>query len=263
MPYEIEATSLTPALIIYLLDVSGSMRSPLGARRRIDVVYDALTAAITEMIYRSDKGGILAARYRVAMYAYSRDVYDLIGGVKTIDQVARLGNPPSLKPLETTDTAKGFAHVERLLERELPKMREHPAPLVCHITDGEYTEDDPEPVVKRIMQMRNSDGNVLVENIFVSDAILPDPIPDLRQWKGITPRTRFSTGKIGAYAQKLRSISSVVPESYRLMMREFGYDLAAGSYLMFAGMTPELVEMAFLMSTNTYISEGVTPVWEE
>jgi len=251
MPYQVEATSQTPALVIYLLDVSASMGRPLGKKRRIDVVADALQAAITEMVYRSDKGGVIAPRYRLAMYAYSTDVYDLLGGVKTIDQVTRLGGAPRLELLQATDTAKGFAYVERLLERELPQMQGHPAPLVCHMTDGEYTGADPEPVAKRIMQMTVPDGNVLVENVFISDAILPKPIHDLKTWEGITPRTRFAGGRSGAYAEKLRSISSIMPETYRQMMREFGYDLASGSYLMFPGTTPEMVEMAFLMSTNT------------
>jgi hypothetical protein len=38
MPYEILATSMTPALIIYLIDVSASMTRSLGGEKRIDVV---------------------------------------------------------------------------------------------------------------------------------------------------------------------------------------------------------------------------------
>ncbi|MBC7250255.1 MAG: hypothetical protein H5T62_08215 [Anaerolineae bacterium] len=67
MLYDILATSKTPALIIYLLDVSASMNEKLGARRCISL------------------------RYRIGMYAYSDHVYDLLRGIKTVDQVAQLG----------------------------------------------------------------------------------------------------------------------------------------------------------------------------
>src|SRR5437588_10606535 len=93
MPYTTLATSTTPALVIYLLDVSASMSQPLGNKRRIEVVLDALTSALRQMVFRSTKGGRLAPRYRIAMYAYSDHVYDLLDGIKTIGQVAHLGLP--------------------------------------------------------------------------------------------------------------------------------------------------------------------------
>jgi len=246
MPYEIMATSKTPALIIYLLDVSASMSQALGNKRRIDVVMDALTATLRQMVFRSTKGGRLSPRYRIAMIAYSDHVYDLLDGVKTVDQVAQLG-VPDLSPMRTTETAKAFAQAEKLLQAELPNLRACPAPVVCHMTDGEYTGADPEPIARRIMQMTVPDGNVLVENIFISDKILPQPITDPTKWTGIAPDTRLTND----YARKLRAMSSPVPESYRAMMLENNYHLAPGSLMLLPGMTPELVAMGFQMSAAT------------
>lgn len=42
MPYTAVATSTTPVLIIYLLDISGSMSQMLGDKRRVEIVSDAL-----------------------------------------------------------------------------------------------------------------------------------------------------------------------------------------------------------------------------
>ncbi len=251
MPYEILATSKTPALIVYLLDVSGSMDDKLGGKRRIDVVMEALGAMLRRMVHRSTKGGRISPRYRVAMYAYSDHVYDLLGGIRTIDQVAQLG-VPELSTMRSTDTARAFAQVEKLLQQELPNLAHCPAPLICHMTDGEYTGADPEPVVRRIMAMRVPDGNVLVENIFISDNLLDEKIADPRQWGGVTPRTKLRND----YARKLRAMSSPLPPGYRSMMREEEYNLADDAVMMIPGMTPELVQMGFVMSMSTPITSA-------
>jgi hypothetical protein len=246
MPYEILATSRTPALIIYLLDVSASMSQPLGKKRRIDVVVDALTAALRQMVFRSTKGGLLSPRYRLALLAYSDHVYDIYGGIKSVDHAARLGIP-ELSPMRTTDSARAFEQAEKLLRAELPNLLSCPAPVVCHMTDGEYTGADPQPIAKRIMQMSVRDGDVLVENIFISDKILPHDVSDPHQWPGIVPDTKLKN----EYANKLRTMSSPVPDSYRAMMLENNYHLAPGAVMMLPGMSPELVAMGFQMSAAT------------
>lgn len=246
MPYEIMATAKTPALVIYLLDVSASMSQPLGNKRRIDVVVEALVAVLKQMVYRSTKGGRLSPRYRIAMIAYSDHVYDLLGGIKTVDQVAQLG-APELSPMRTTNTAAAFAQAEKLLLAELPNLHSCPAPIICHMTDGEFTGADPEPIVKRIMSVSVPDGNVLVENIFISDKILAEPISDPFKWPGILPNTKLSND----YARKLQAISSPLPSSYREMMAESGYQLSKDAVMLLPGMTPELVAMGFQMSGST------------
>lgn len=250
MNYQILATSENPALIIYLLDISSSMNKRLGSKRRIDAVMDALGAAFRQMIFRSTKGRRLSPRYRIAIYAYNQSVYDVLGGVKTIVDIAKLG-VPQLTPSGVTDTAKGFLMVEKLLSQELPKMKNSPAPLVCHMTDGEYTGKDPTPVVKRIMNLKTADGNVLVENIFISDNILPTPIKDPNFWPGITQSTTLKN----PYAQKLRELSSTIPDSYHQVMREMGYHLDKGAVMLFPGTNPEMVAMGFQMSAATGVGQ--------
>ncbi len=249
MPYEIPATSSTPAFIIYVLDVSASMQQPLSNKRRIDIVTDAFAAALRQMIFRSTKGTRVSPRYRLAMFAYSDDVYDLLGGTKTVDQVAQMG-VPELNTVRGTDTFRAFLEVEKLLMRELPNLQQCPAPLVCHMTDGEYTGNDPEPVARRIMNMRVPDGNVLLENIFISDRVLSQPISSPRQWPGILPDTKLADD----YAKTLRSVSSPLPKSYWEMMREDGYQVEQKAVMMLPGTSPELVQMGFAMSAATPVA---------
>ena len=249
MPYETVATSTTPALILYLLDVSGSMANNLAGKRRIDVVFESLVSTVRQMVFRSTKGKTVSPRYRIAMYAYSDKVWDILDGVKTIQEVASLGNLPELSTQSSTDTARAFLAAERLLKAELPNMQNCPAPLVCHITDGEFTGDSPIQAAQRIMQMNVPDGNVLVENIFISDTLLPTPIQDVQTWEGITA----STPMTDKYGETLRSISSPLPASYQIMMVEFNYHLSPSAVMMLPGMTPELVAMGLVMSGSTKV----------
>jgi len=250
MSYEILATSQTPALVIYLLDVSGSMSYKLNGKPRIEVVMDALSATLQQMVFRCTKGSQISPRYRIAMYAYSDTVYDILDGILSIDKVANLG-VPVLTTMHSTATDLGFLEVEKLLNSELPHLHDCPAPLVCHMTDGVYTASDPEPIVRRIMDMGNNDGNVLVENIFISNKILRGQIDDPQDWHGVTTDTRL----INDYAIKLRSMSSTIPDSYRVMMRENGYNIAPDAYMMLPGISPDLVQMGFVMSMSTPVAQ--------
>ncbi|GAB4552372.1 MAG: hypothetical protein OHK0023_20320 [Anaerolineae bacterium] len=248
MSYTAVATSTTPVLIVYLLDISGSMSQMLGDKRRVEIVSDALQEIATEMVARSTKGELVAPRYRIAMYAYESAVHDVLGGIRTIDQFVRDG-VPEFAPRGGTNTAAAFLAAEQLLLQELPYMQAHPAPLICHMTDGEYQGDDPTPIVQRIMGMGTPDGNVLVENIFISDKLLRQPVEDVNAWPGITSENELSND----YARTLLKMSSPLPESYRAEMQEFGYGLAANAPMMFPAMSRELIRMAFTMS-------GATPV---
>jgi hypothetical protein len=249
MPYENVATSSTPALILYLIDVSGSMSTNMAGKRRIDVVSEALVSTVRQMVFRSTKGKMVAPRYRVAMYAYSDKVWDILDGVKTIQEIASFGSLPELSTQRSTDTARAFMAAEKLLNAELPNLQDCPAPLVCHITDGEFTGENPNQVAQRIMQMRVPDGNVLVENIFISERLLPEPIRDVQTWEGITAYTPMTD----QYGQTLRSISSPLPTSYQVMMAESSYHLSSNAVMMLPGMTPELVAMGLVMSGSTKV----------
>lgn len=246
MSYELQATSKTPALAIFLIDVSASMGLPLAGKTRIEVVTDALRSIFRRMVYLATRGGKISPRYHIAIWGYTDQPRDLLNGIKSIDQVAGIGIP-KLPVLATTNTALGFERIEELLKKNINRYVDCPAPVVCHLTDGEYTGDDPEPVVRRIMQMTVRDGPVLVENIFISDKIVPYQITDLQQWPGILPGSQLGSD----YAHKLRSMSSTLPESYRLMMEEMGYHLSPNASMLLPGTSPELVQMAFAMSTMT------------
>lgn len=246
MAYEKPATAQTPALIIYLIDVSASMQAEMDGKPRIQVVGEALESIISHMASRCMRGMTLIPRYRLAMLAYSDRVYDMLGGVKTIEELMMEGLP-QLDTLRTTDACRAFLQAEKILRREWESLRNGPVPLVCHLTDGEYTGDDPQPVAERIKRMALPDGNVLVENIFISDEVLEDPIDDPKRWEGVFPSTRLAS----EYAGKLRDMSSALPEQYRRRLATHGFSLGPGALMMLPGNTPDLLALGYQMSAAT------------
>lgn len=244
--YTTLATSKTPALIVYLLDISASMDKRLGDKTRLQTAIDALQAAVRTMVFRSSKGKRIQPRYRLAVYVYSNEVYDLLGGIQTIDVVARQQLPP-VDTHEGTDTAKAFAAAAELVGSQLPYMGQHPAPLICHLTDDKYTGQDPEPIVKNIMRMGNQDGKVLVQNIYISDQLGNLHGRDAYTWTGIQTDAHLTD----PYARKLRAMSSPLPASYHMMMREMGAAIKPDSVMMLPGNTPEFISLGFQMSSAT------------
>ena len=260
MNYENEATSLGPALVIFVLDMSGTMGKKMrNGVTRIDVVKSALHATATEMVQRSLRNRAVRPRYRVAMIGYSDDFYDILKGVHPIDTVAKMGIP-KLPIMNRTNTAKAFRYAKKVLEDDIAGWpleveglttdpEDYPAPLVIHMTDGEYTEStgDPEPALREIQQISVPDGNVLVENIFVSDG-LPVSTPDAKSWPGYAPNDDLQN----PYANKLLSMSSLLPPPYSEKMQEMGMSqVQPGTAMMFPGIDPEFVRLGFVMSMGS------------
>jgi uncharacterized protein YegL len=246
MSYNLVATGKTPALIIYLIDISGSMSESLDGMPKIEHVNQAIEKVLVRMVQRSTKGEVISPRYRLAMAAYSDNPIDILGGIQTIDDVAKKGRP-KLSATSLTNTHSAFTWARDLLKQELPNLNGQPAPMVCHLTDGQFTGSDPTPIAQEIMQMSNDDGNVLIENIYVGPNLTHQPITDAESWPGLSDVSELNN----QYAQQLFHISSPLPGSYADVIQEEGYKLNAGSRMLIPGTNKELIELAFAMSGAT------------
>jgi uncharacterized protein YegL len=243
--YTIPANTRTPMLIIYLLDISKSMDDKLGNRSRIEIVRGTLEEVVLEMVARSMRGSTVQRRYRIAMFAYADSVYDMLEGVWPIDELAEKG-VPKFTPGGGTNTAAAFVAAESLLIEELQRIQGCPAPLVCHMTDGEFGGRSALPAANRIREMRTDDGPVLIENIFLSDRVLKKPVEDVHSWQGVREEDIEHE-----YARTLLRMSSSLPESYLAELRKHGYSLPAGAPMMFPGENEDLIRLAFTVSAAT------------
>lgn len=252
--YTKSATSLTPALIIYLIDISDSMNDPSGvstAQAKIEVVNMALKFAVRNMLRQCMRDLTVLPRYKLAIFAYNTQVYNLLGGIKTISEVAKQIGTPELIASGSTNTEKGFAEVARLLSAHLAEYQHCPAPLICHLTDGLITSD-PQPLIKIVQDikaMHVEDGNVLVENVYVADKMLHRRVQDWHSWHGVLKVNQLTN----EYAKLLFNISSPLPESYRQNINDSGYSLQEGAALFFPGVHSELVRLAFVASKATQL----------
>ena len=253
--YTIPATHITPSLVIFLLDVSTSMAQHFyGDYTKIEAITNILQKIAIAMVRRSTKGTFVAPRYKIAMFAYSSQVIDLLDGIKTISELANFG-VPRLTTLDTSAPAVAFSMIEDLLQRELPNLQDCPAPLIYHITDGEYNGADPTPIAQRIMSMSTIDGNVLIANVVMTSSPFVNSDIDFAQWRGVQSENDL-LDSTNEHLLHLFRISSKLPERYRSILNEFGYSILSDSFMIFPGNMDDLLALCFCMSSSTPVTQS-------
>ena len=265
--YKNQANSDHPATLIYLVDISGSMSATMqDGKTRIEVAKNAIQVAYAQMIQRSMRQGKIHPRYRVGMIAYSDKIYDVYGKLGSIVSIDQLKNEgiPSITPQKSTNMAKAFRYAEKLIKDDLQKwsrkwLDECPPPMVINITDCEFDEEqaqDPLEFAQSLQQISVRDGNVLVENIFITDQISAPASP--QDWQGY----QFGEKTGNSYGDKLLAMSSPIPSSYAQILREqAGIKIKEGKAMMFPGITREFIKFGFVMSivTGSQIAQASRP----
>ena len=253
MYYTNQATAKTPAHVIFLIDISGSMLSTSGGQTRMSVVSQALTEVIFQMVDMSTKvvgtQPTIRPRFKVAILGYKEDVWNPYNGFVSIDKLAEIG-VPIFRPEGETNTFLGFQAVDQLLDQVLPTLGpDWPAPLVCHLTDGEYNRgNSPLALAERIMSRLTPDGPVLIENIFVASKVLRTPYATIESWTGVRSESELQN----SYAVELFRMSSQIPPSYHEMMRYWGLSsIQPDARLMFPGSSPELIKTALVTTGSS------------
>jgi hypothetical protein len=256
MPYTNDATSDTPAHVVYLIDVSESMQWTIESKKwanagqsRIEMVHTLVRQAFIQMIRMATvvpEGGAppqTRPRFQIALFAYHEFAIDIYDGFRPLDEIIRLGMP-KFDPAGRTNAISGFQAVDKLLLRLLSSLGlKSPAPLVCHLTDTRRNlQGSALPLAERIRQYQTPDGPVLIENIYLRDGLLRHPINDLKKWPGVRTKNDLVEDP---FAHEHFDMSSVIPESYLTRIRRRGFTgLEAGARFMFPGTDPALIAAA-------------------
>lgn len=251
--HDIPATSITPGIIIFVMDSSASMAEEISGVKKVEILSRAVNSAIQRMVMRSIKGNTITPRFRIGLITYADEVFDIFNGIQAIDSVANIGIP-ELTPNGATDTARAFKYVLGVLEREIPNVMDGPAPLICHITDGEYTGENPSAIAKKIMSLEVAAGNVLLSHIYIHESFREHRVFDSWNWRGFTDKNQLTS----TYATFLYKISSPIPDSYRSELVLRGYDLASGARLLFPGYKQDFLNIG--IESSVALPVGVTPI---
>ena len=264
MDYSNSATSKTPAHIIYVLDASGSMGSEMPGtnKRKIDFISDILEEVAYQVYLRSRRGNVVSERYRLAVLAYNNVVTDVTNGdyisvkefIQGITEFGDLGN-------SATNTIEVMRKTKDLLKKTISKIDpRYPPPIVCHLTDGEFTKEygDPSGLMDEIMNLETPDGKVLLQNIYLGDQILSKPILDTKEWIGVSNAHELND----QYSKFLYNHSSLWPDRYiEYFNKEYKFKINPKTRMFFPANDVDTIKMAFTASTAT--PRGINAPTEE
>jgi len=183
MAYERKVERAHPALIVMVLDDSGSMSTNMTGTSdtRYDWVERYSRIILKELLERSmDVTGTtqtVRPRYYLDVVKYGSTVepwqngseggaeLDIGEAAKKLSDNGSFGLGANLGG---TDTAAAFQRALERIERALQKERFKDSfpPIVFHLTDGE-SHTDAEPIARQIMGLSSTDGNVLVVNGYI------------------------------------------------------------------------------------------------
>lgn len=206
MAYTAEVSRVHPGCVLFLLDESYSMSDRMGSGSKADAVAAILNRTLQDLIVRCAKEDGIRDYFDVGVLGYhSERVRNGLDGAldsKTFHPISHFESHPlrlEERMRKMDDGAGGLVehpvkfpvwyepHTEggTPMRAALTKVAEdlavwcdaHPAsfpPVVLHLTDGESTDGNPEPVAEAIRQLQTDDGNVVLMNIHIS------PVSDRR-----------------------------------------------------------------------------------
>jgi len=233
--YDEEISERNPALIIFLVDQSGSMDDPFGRGMgsKAQITSDAINKIIHSIVLKITKGESIKQRFFLSALGYGHQVGpafegefagqklvsirdlaskpvrieerkkrepDGAGGVLEISIDFPVWLPP--KADGTTPMCQAVELAKEVVATWLKDRPESYPPIIINITDGAVTDGDPRPLTQEIAGMANGNGsNPVVLNCHITHENVP-PIEFPTTNNGITDK----------YALVLFDMSSVLPQ---------------------------------------------------
>jgi hypothetical protein len=277
--YERRLQSEYPTSFIFVVDQSSSMAEPFGhgTAPKSAAVADALNRLMQNLIDAATKEEV-RHYYDFAVVGYGLTVGSLLHGSKPGNEFVPVqvvaDNP--LRVLDRTrrvpdgvgglveekvkmavwvePAANGgtpmYAAFEQVLALADKAARRYPnsyPPTVIHITDGEFTDQDPSPLMEQLKRISTSDGNVLLFNIHISSNPGSIFLPDAE------------TGLPDQYSRMLFRTSSVLPPQCREAARLEGLVVSEQSRGFAFNANPAMLVQFFNIGTGTMANRLLLP----
>jgi hypothetical protein len=232
-----------PTSFIFVVDQSTSMADPYGEAKmsKADWVATALNRLLQNLVDSATKDEI-RHYYDFAVIGYGSTVGPILHGSKPgeefvpVQTMAMNPRTVDVRTRKTPDGAGGlteeqikmatwvesvsnghtpmyeaFKQVQSLAEKAVRRYPNSYPPTVIHITDGEFTDSDPTPLMEQTKRLSTGDGNVLLFNIHVSGS------------PGSVFLPSSEAGLPDDYARMLFRASSVLPPvcQYAALLEKF------------------------------------------
>jgi hypothetical protein len=277
--YSAQITRANPALIVLLVDQSGSMADPFSgenAVRKADYVADVVNHTLHDLVIRCTKTEEVRNYYHISVIGYGRHVGPVFGGplgnyrIAPIAEVAEyplrvetrfksvpdgMGGfieMPVRLPMWILRVADGGTPMCRALREVMgiiqPWVAEHPAsfpPTVLHLTDGESSDGDPVDIGKEILSLGTEDGPTLLFNCHISS----------RRATKVEYPADPSVLPDG-FSRALYDISSPLPSSFLAAAAQLGVNAEEGSRGFVFNADPSSVVQFYEIGTSL---TGMTP----
>lgn len=207
MAYTLDWTKSSPGHVVYLIDLSGSMKE----NSKIAKAMDALGKCLYTLVVDAEDGTSIRELLTVSIIGYHSKVVHLTEKPLSCADMETLVNdtidaetPKPIfdysegkiaEPKWQTYMSKAFNAARMDIEQwlSISKGRQQPAPIVINITDGQPEEEGKSlelaatealEAAKELKKLATPDGNVLLYNIHISslnnekEIILPSTLPD-------------------------------------------------------------------------------------
>jgi hypothetical protein len=242
------ASSESPSIILVLIDISHTMEKNSIAspgETRIETALELLRRFIIECVQRSFKQKEINPRYRIGMFAYGDELFDLNEGVRSIGEIAAAGIP-QLSLLEgRSNVSKAFRYAGEVLNEEIKKyssvIYDIPTPIVINITGDlsidHSSEENLFTAVEQVRALSVPDGNVLVQNIFIpAEGEVGSAESQLYQqnfvgWQGFGMSEDLRDDNLNKWLR----LSSPLPRSYFNSYVDLGCSFQMGTRMLFPG----------------------------
>jgi len=266
MAYTSEISRSNPAAFLFLLDQSGSMTDKAGMSgyTKAQFLCDALNRVVVNLIARSSKSEGVRDYFHLGAIGYggagvgnalsgklSQSIFHPISEfeahpLRIEDRIQKIPDgaggliTQGIKfPVWIEPQAKGGTPMRKAIRLAAETVAawcdDHPRsypPTILHVTDGDPTDGDPEPMAEGLRQIGTDDGDLLLFNLHVGG--------------GQARPIRFPTREseiADPYGQMLFRMSSDLPDPIAFAARERGYDVDAGAKGFFYNVEPiEIVE---------------------
>jgi hypothetical protein len=257
LKYRAPVSRANPTLVLFLLDMSGSMEETFQGRvTKAEFLARSVDRTLEELVVRCRKADGIWDYFQVGCWGFGDEqVWSLLPGEEKILPISQLAQVPR----SITKDAEGLPHPSWVLpkaEGNTPlraAFREacvlvgdwcdrhygsYP-PTVILITDGRSTDGIPDKEAEILKQLHTSDGEALLFCLHIAtdskgEILFPSSPPD----------------RLDDYGRFLFQISSPMPLHIRQQAVRFGYSIKEGSRFFAYGSGPERVAHFFDLGTQ-------------